>query len=414
MFYKEPIRLFCIAQPPGFGSTDYALEASPMERQKSPFIYLDHNATTPVDATVAEVMKKMIDEEFGNPSSPYRLGTQAKQAVEGAREEVARLLGCESHEIVFTSGGSESNNMVLKGIMDFRRPQDFHIITSGVEHPAVLNPLLYLMELGVAVTILPVDPFGRVDPEDCRKAVQSNTALISIMLANNETGTLEPVQEICNIAKESHVPVHTDAAQAVGKMPVHVNELGVDFLTVAGHKIYGPKGVGALFVKEGRKLTPLIHGAAQEHGKRAGTENTILAAGLGAACRVAAKRLAEDGPNMRVMRDRLEALLFQSLDDLVLNGHPHERLPNTLNVSVPRIEGAKILEGLPTLMASTGAACHDRSVTLSHVLAAMAVPPEVGMGALRLTVGRSNTMAQIEEAAEAIINRVKTMKAGKT
>jgi cysteine desulfurase len=326
---------------------------------------------------------------------------------------VARLLGCKSGEIVFTSGGSESNNTVLKGVIDFQRPHDFHIITSAVEHPAVLNPLLYLMELGVAVTFLPVDPFGRVDPEDCRKAVQTNTALISIMLANNETGTVEPLQEICNMAKQNHVPVHTDAAQAVGKLPVHVHQLGVDFLTVAGHKLYGPKGVGALFVKEGRHLTPLIHGAAQEHGKRAGTENTILAAGLGAACRVAAEKLAEEGRTMKAMRDRLEALLFQGLDDLVLNGHPHERLPNTLNVSVPHMEGAKILEGLPNVMASTGAACHDRSVKLSHVLAAMAVPPEVGMGALRLTVGRSNTMAQIEEAAEAIVDRVKALKAGK-
>jgi cysteine desulfurase len=269
------------------------------------------------------------------------------------------------------------------------------------------------MELGVAITILPVDPFGRVDPEDCRKAIQSNTALISIMLANNETGTLEPLQEISKIARENHVPLHTDAAQAMGKIPVSVNDIGVDFLTVAGHKLYAPKGVGALFIQEGRHLTPLIHGAAQEHGKRAGTENTILAVGLGAACRVSAQRLSGDTQNMAAMRDRLETLLYQGLDDVVLNGHPRERLPNTLNVSIPHIEGAKILEGLPNLMASTGAACHDRSVKLSHVLAAMAVPPEVGMGALRLTVGRSNTVAQIEEAAEAIINRVKTMKAGK-
>jgi len=384
-----------------------------MKPDKSSLIYLDHNATTPVDVTVAEAMKKMIDEEFGNPSSPYTLGTRAKQGIEEAREDVARLLGSRNHEIIFTSGGSESNNMVLKGIIDYRRPQDFHIITSGVEHPAVLNPLLYLMELGVSITILPVDHFGRVDPEDCRKAIQPNTALISIMLANNETGTLQPIQEISKIASENHIPVHTDAAQAVGKIPVQVNELGVDFLTVAGHKLYGPKGVGALFVREGRNLTPLIHGAAQEHGKRAGTENTILTVGLGAACRVAAQRLTQDAQNMEAMRNRLEALLFQGLDDLVLNGHPHERLPNTLNVSVPHIEGAKILEGLPNLMASTGAACHDRSVRLSHVLAAMAVPPEVGMGALRLTVGRSNTMAQIEEAAKGVIERVKTMKAGR-
>jgi cysteine desulfurase len=385
-----------------------------MDSDKSHFIYLDHNATTPVNPAAAKAMKKMIDEEFGNPSSPYSLGTRAKERIESSRKDVARLLGCKSHEIVFTSGGSESNNMVLKGVMDFRRPQDFHIISSGVEHPAILNPLLYLMELGVEITILPVDRFGRVDPDDCRKAIQSKTSLISIMLANNETGTLEPVQEISKLAREHNIPVHTDAAQAVGKIPVHAYDLRVDFLTVAAHKLYGPKGVGALFVREGRTLTPLIHGAAQENGKRAGTENTILAIGLGMACRVAAERLAEDTLNMKAMRDRLEFLLFDALDDLVLNGHPHERLPNTLNVSVPNIEGAKILEGLPDLMASTGAACHDRSVRLSHVLAAMAVPTEIGMGALRFTVGRSNTMAQIEEAAEMVVARVKALKAGKS
>jgi cysteine desulfurase len=266
------------------------------------------------------------------------------------------------------------------------------------------------MELGVKVTILPVDRFGRVDADEVRRAIKPNTSLISIMLANNETGTLQPVQEISKIAREHGVPFHTDAAQAVGKIPVDVNALGVDFLSVAGHKLYGPKGVGALFIRDGRNITPLIHGAGQEGGRRPGTENIILSVGLGVACRVARERLEEDMKNMKVLRDRLQELLFSGLDGLVLNGHPEERLPNTLNISVPGIEGGKILDGLPSILASTGAACHDRSVELSHVLSAMGVPPEVGMGTLRLTVGRTNDMEQIEEAARLIVNRVKKLK----
>jgi cysteine desulfurase len=229
------------------------------------------------------------------------------------------------------------------------------------------------------------------------------------MLANNETGTLQPIKEISNIAREQGVPVHTDAAQALGKIDVDVNELGVDFLSVAGHKLYGPKGVGAVFIRNGRNLTPLIHGAAQEDGKRAGTENVILAAGLGAACNIAKKRLKDDIQNTEMLRDHLQKLLFEGINGAVLNGHHDERLPNTLNVSVPGMEGSRILECLPTIMASTGAACHDRTVKLSHVLSAMAVPPEIGKGAIRLTVGRGNTIEQIEEAARLIINQVKRM-----
>ena len=374
------------------------------------FIYLDHNATTPIDPDAAAFMKNVMEEEFGNPSSGYFLGARAKQKVEQARGEVAGLIHGEAEEIVFTSGGSESNNTVLKGIIDFKRPGDFHIITSTVEHPAVVNPALFLLELGVRVTVLPVDHYGRVDPEDLRKAIGPHTVLISIMLANNETGTLQPVREITQIAREHNIPVHTDAAQAVGKIPVDVEELGVDFLTVAGHKLYGPKGVGALFMKQGRDLTPLIHGGGQEKGRRSGTENTILTVGLGAACRIAQARLKEDQAHTTGFRDRLQSLLFEGIDGLVLNGHPAERLPNTLNVSVPGIEGARILEGLPRIIASTGAACHDRTVKLSHVLSAMGVPPQIGMGALRFSVGRSNSMDMIEEAAGMIIQRVKEMR----
>jgi cysteine desulfurase len=383
-----------------------------MKRGKDRFIYLDHNATTPIDPGAVNAMLSVMEQEFGNPSSPYFIGVRAKDKIEEAREEVGSLLGCTAEEITFTSGGSESNNAVLKGLIDFRNPRDFHIITTAVEHPAILNPVLYLAELGVDVTILPVDSSGRMDPDEIRRAIKPHTVLISIMLANNETGTLQPVKEISTIAKDHGIPLHTDAAQGVGKIPVDVNELGVDFLTVAGHKLYGPKGVGALFIRKGHHITPLIHGGGQERGRRAGTENIILCVGLGAACKIARGRLGEDFKKTKALRDRLQEMLFHELDGLVLNGHPVERLPNTLNISVPGIEGRKILEGLPNILASTGAACHESTVTLSHVLYAMGVPPEVGMGALRFTVGRSNTTEQIEEAGGSIIALVREMKRG--
>jgi len=381
----------------------------PEKHVKTP-IYLDHNATTPIDPEALRAMMPLLTEEFGNPSSGYALGQRAHEAMDHAREAVADLLGCRPHEIVFTSGGSESNNFVLKGVVDLTRPQECHIITSAIEHPAILNPALFLMELGVKLTILPVDRLGRVDPDDVRKAISPQTVLITLMLANNETGALQPIPEISTIAAERGVLLHTDAAQAVGKIPVDVKDLCPDFLSVAGHKLYGPKGVGVLYIREGRSLTPLIHGAAQEGGRRAGTENVVLAAGLGAACRVAVKRLHRDAERIGRMRDYLQERLFGGIDGLVLNGPPQDRLPNTLNVSVPGLEGGRILDAIPSIMASTGAACHDRTVKLSHVLSAMSVPPEVGMGALRLTLGRGNTMAQMDTAARQIIQQVNKMK----
>ena len=381
-----------------------------MQKDNEALIYLDHNATTPIDPAAIEAMTHYMLHDFGNPSSPYILGVRAREGVESARREVALLLGCKDSEVIFTSGGSESNNMSLKGLINFRNPAACHIITSAVEHPAIINPALYLMELGVNVTILPVDHFGRVNPDDVRKAIRPDTTLTSIMLANNEIGTLNPLEEISQITRSYNVPLHTDAAQAVGKVPVDVNDLGVDLLSLAGHKVYGPKGVGALFIREGLDLTPLVHGAGQEMGKRAGTENVILAAGLGAACRIARARLKDDMLTIGSLRDRLQAALFEGIKDLVLNGHPLERLPNTLSVSVPGIEGGMLLEGLPGLAASTGAACHDRSVKLSHVLSAVSLPPHIGMGTLRLSLGRGNTDQHIEEAARQIIDRVRDMR----
>jgi cysteine desulfurase len=400
----------CLLEEMSTGKDIFLKFCSSMQNKYKNLIYLDHNATTPVNPEAVSAMMPYLEDEFGNPSSDYQLGVSAKEAVARARQAVALLLGCQKDEVVFTSGGSESNNMVLKGLIDFKNAEKSHIITCAVEHPAILNPALFLAELGVRVTILPVDRFGQVDPGAVKQAISPDTTLVSIMLANNETGTLQPIKEISKIAKEYGVSVHTDAAQAVGKLEVDVNELGVDFLTVAGHKLYGPKGIGALFIRGGQKIEPLIHGAVQEAGKRAGTENTILAVGLGEACRVAGQRLRDDIKDMKRLRDRLQELLFGGLEGLVLNGHPDKRLPNTLNVSVPGLEGHRILDGMPEIMASTGAACHDRTVSLSHVLSAMAVPPDIGMGALRLTVGRTNTIEQIEEAAQLIINQVKRMK----
>jgi cysteine desulfurase len=382
-----------------------------MSKNCEDLIYLDHNATTPVETDVVGEMLPFLKDDFGNPSSGYDLGRRAKEGVEKAREEVAALLGCGPLEVIFTSGGTESNNMVLKGLVDLSAPSRHHIVTCSIEHPAVINPAIYLMELGVEVTVVNVDGFGRVDPAEIEKAITPKSSLISIMLANNETGTIQPIREIAAIASEKGVPVHTDAAQAVGKIKVDVDELGVDFLTVAGHKLYAPKGIGALFVRKGRSLRPFIHGAGQEMGLRAGTENVALSVGLGAACRIASRRLEDDAAHISGLRSLLENRLFSDLEGLVLNGDRENRLPNTLNVAVPGIKGEDILEGLAGIMASTGAACHDRSVKLSHVLSAMGVPPEVGMGALRFSLGRTNTTVQIEKAAEMIVQRVKILKA---
>lgn len=373
-------------------------------------IYLDHNATTPIDKDAVKVMTLYMTGEFGNPSSGYELGLRAKEAVENARQKVSDIINCKPCELIFTSGGSESNNMVMKGIIGLDSLKGKHILTSSIEHPAIINPALYLMELGADVTFLPVDKYGKVSPDDVKNSINRKTILISIMLANNETGTLQPIKEISEIAKKYSIPFHTDAAQAVGKIEVDVEDLGVDFMSIAGHKIYGPKGVGALYIKEGRELTQLIHGAGQEMGKRAGTENVIMTAGLGAACRLAKERLARDISEIKGLRNLLQELLFNGIDDLVLNGHPEERLPNTLNVSIPGINGGKLLSMLNNVVASTGAACHDRNVKLSHVLSVMGVSPEVGMGTLRLSLGRLNDREQIELAAEQIIEAAKKLK----
>jgi cysteine desulfurase len=365
-------------------------------------IYLDHNATTPVAPEVAEAMKPYWGVQYGNPSSGYPLGRAAREALEEARSQVAEFLGCQPGEIVFTSGGTESNNMVIKGVAQSLSDKGRHIITTAIEHPAVTNPCLFLLYQGYDVTFLPVDANGLVDLSAVKEVIQPETILISVMHANNETGTIQPISEIGALAREADVWFHTDAAQSAGKIPVLVSELNVDFISLAGHKMYAPKGVGATFIKNTLIIEPFMHGAGQESGRRAGTENVMFAVALGKACALAGERMAQDAERMRQLRDRLHRLLAAQVPDLVLNGHPEKRLPNTLNVSLPGVEGGNLLDAVPGLCASTGAACHDRSVTISHVLAAMQTPEEVARSAIRLTLGRATTEAEIDRAAEMI------------
>lgn len=358
-------------------------------------IYLDYNASTPIDPAVVAAMRPFLDEAFGNPSSGHWASTPAKAALEKARSQVAGLLGCAPAEIVFTSGGSEANNLAIKGTFFALRHKGEHIVTTTVEHPAILAPCRFLEQLGAAVTYLPVDSTGRLDPEDVRRAITPRTILISVMHANNEVGTIQPIEEIGAIAREHRVRFHTDAAQSVGKIATKVDSLGVDLLTIAGHKLYAPKGVGALYVRGGVRLEPLIHGAGHEHGRRAGTESALLAVGLGAACALA----SDLGPMARVraLRDRFWDALQESFGDHVaLNGHPQHRLPNTLSVSFVGMIGAEVLAGLDGVAASTGSACHVGRVELSPVLAAMGVAEESGMGAVRFSLGRQTTDAEID------------------
>lgn len=370
-------------------------------------IYLDYNATTPIAPEVANAMMPYILKEFGNPSSSYLLGQMAKESLEKARSQVARLLGCESGEIVFTSGGSESNNMVLKGVALSLRDKGRHIITTKIEHPAIFNPAIFLMENGWDVTFLPVDKYGLLDPDEVKKAIRKDTVLISVMHANNETGTIQPVQEIGRLSREYGIFFHTDAAQSVGKIKTDVNDLCMDFLTIAGHKLYAPKGIGALYIRDGIEIVPLIHGGGQESGRRAGTENVIMSVGLGAACELAGKYLENYTARVIALRDRLHDKIAEKVPEVVLNGHPENRLPNTLYLSFPGMVGEKILEKIPELCASTGAACEDRSATISHVLAAMGVSREAAIGAVRLTLGRPTTQAEVDQAADWIIKAVK-------
>jgi cysteine desulfurase len=363
-------------------------------------IYLDFNASTPVAPEVATRMAAAPRDSFGNPSSDHWAGTSAREAVETARAQVAALLGCGTGEVIFTSGGSEANNHAIKGAFFATRVERPHIITTQVEHPAVIAPCRFLERLGAKVTYLSVDGFGRVDPDEVRHAVTPDTILISVMHANNEVGTIQPIADIGRIAREHGILFHTDAAQSVGKIPTKVKELGVDLLSVVGHKFYGPKGVGALYVRAGVHLEPLIHGGGHESGRRAGTENVLLDVGLGAACELAESWIHRH--TIRELRDLFWQRLNEEFDNVALNGHPTERLPNTLNVSFPGRIGAEILHALNGVAASTGSACHSGVVELSPVLKAMRVPPEIGMGAVRFSLGRTTTGQEIETVVQSL------------
>jgi len=371
------------------------------------FIYLDYNATTPIDPRVAEAMAPFLTGGFGNPSSVHVEGRRAKAAFEEAREGVARCLGCRSSEVVFTSGGSESNNLAIRGLVEARGGG--HVITSAVEHPAVLEVVLGLeIEGRIELTVVGVDNFGRVDPEAVSAALRDDTVLVSLMLANNEVGTLQPVRDVAVLCRERGVAIHTDAAQAVGKVPVDVTELGVDLLSVAGHKLYAAKGVGALYVREGVEILPQIRGAGHERGRRAGTENVLLAVGLGLACKLARDDVAEERVRLANLRERLTTGLRAGCGDLVEHGHPDERLPNTLSVALPGRNANRLVGDLAEdLAVSAGSACHSGATMISYVLQAMGIEPELARATVRLSVGRFTTEEEIDRAVELILAKTK-------
>jgi len=370
-------------------------------------IYLDYNATTPIAGEVADAMMPPITEDFGNPSSAHPIGVRARKVLENAREQISNLLGCDRDEIIFTGGGTESNNMVLKGVAWSLRDKGRHIITTKIEHPSIMKTALFLMENGYEVTFLPVDEFGAVAPDEVKRSIRGDTILITVMYANNETGTIQPIADISAFARERGVLFHTDAAQSIGKIETRVDDLGVDLLTIAGHKLYAPKGVGALFMRKGVTIEPLLHGGGQERGLRSGTENMILNVGLGKACELIQGYLSGEIPRIRTLRDRLYERIAWAVPKAVVHGHPEQRLPNTLFISFPGMVGEDILSGIPDLCASTGAACHDKTVSLSHVLEAMGVTKEVGMGAIRLSLGRPTTEDEVDQAAQWLIDAVK-------
>ena len=360
-------------------------------------IYLDYNGTTPHDPEVIEAMRPFLETEFGNPSSAHWYGIKPKQAVETARKQVADILNCRSTELFFTSGGTESNNHAIFGVARQFREKGNHIITSNIEHPAVFEVCRCLEREGFETTYLPVDEYGLVDPDEVAGAIRSTTILISIMHTNNEVGTVEPIAEISRIARQHDIAMHTDAAQSVGKIPTDIEQLGVDLLSVAGHKVYAPKGIGALYVRPPLMPEKFCHGAGQEMGWRAGTENVLEIVGLGKACEIAKRDLEKNMAHMKSLRDRLHEGLKEQGVNIRLNGHSEKRLPNTLSVSFRGQEANRMLEDIgPQVAASAGAACHSDTVQISHVLQSMDVPLEWAKGTLRFSVGRMTTETEID------------------
>jgi cysteine desulfurase len=374
-------------------------------------IYLDYNATTPIASEVTEAMLPFLYDVFGNPSSAHPYGEAAKQAVENARNQVAYLLNCLTSEIVFTSGGTESNNHAIRGVAFAHCSKGRHIITSAIEHPAVTEVCHWLMKQGFEITFLPVDHFGMVHPAVLERAMRPETILVSIMHANNEVGTIQPIAELADIAHRHGALFHTDAAQSVGKVPVDVKALDVDLLSVAGHKLYAPKGVGALYIQEKLELPNLMLGAGHEKGRRPGTENVLEIAGLGKACEIAARDLEEIEKHFSKVRDQLRQGILTELGDenVQLNGHPEKCLPNTLSLSFRAVAANTLLAEISQrVAASAGSACHADKVTISAVLEAMKVPVEWAMGTVRFSVGRGTTPEDIERAIPIIVEAVRT------
>ena len=377
-------------------------------------IYLDHAATTPTRPEVVEAMLPYFTDAFGNPSSIYSYGQEARGAVEEARTKVAELIGARNEEIIFTSGGTEADNFALEGVAYANERKGNHIITTSIEHHAVMEVCKFLERRGLKITCLPVDEYGLVDPDDVKKAITDKTILISVMHANNQIGTIEPVEEIGKIAREAGVCFHTDAVQTLGHIPVNVDKLKVDLLAISGHKFYGPKGVGVLYVRKGTRLVSLMHGGEQEKRRRAGTENVPAIVGLGKAVELAGQEMGKEAEQLAYLRDKLIKGLVEKIDHIRLNGHPTKRLPNNVNVSVDFVEGESMLLNLDLegICASTGSACSSASLEPSHVLLALGLPAEQAHGSLRFTLGRGNTEADVERVLEVlpvIVARLRAM-----
>lgn len=377
-------------------------------------IYLDYNATTPIAKEVADAMAPYLYGNFGNPSSTHPYGVQAKLTIENARQQVAELINCQPDEIVFTSGGTESNNQAIRGFALANQHRGRHIITSAIEHPAVLEVCRYLETLGFAVTYLPVDQYGLIDPKDLESKLTANTLLVSVMHANNEVGTIEPIQVLAKLAHDAGAVFHTDAAQSLGKIPVDVQELGVDLLSIAGHKLYAPKGVGALYIRRGIELDKLMQGADHESKRRPGTENVLEIVGLGKACEIAKRDLKQNMAHYQEMRDLLLNGLQETLpkESFLINGHPEKHLPNTLSLAFYMVEANTLLAEIgDQVAASAGAACHSDEIDLSHVLEAMKVPIDYAMGTVRFSTGRGTTAEAISQAVMVLSKSLKPLMA---
>ncbi len=364
-------------------------------------IYLDHNATTPLLPEVVEAMLPYLHKHFGNPSSDHVYGVRARDAIALARQQVAALLGADEEEVIFTAGGTEANNLAVRGVMETASRK--HIVTSVIEHPATRVPCDWLGQHGHAVTRLGVDADGRLRLDEARGAIGDDTALVTVMHSNNETGVLQPIDELARLVRAKGALLHTDAAQSIGKVAVNVRALDVDLLSIAGHKLYAPKGVGALYVRRGTPIAPLVLGAGHERGLRPGTENVASIAGLGVACEVSARDLGTVAARMKRLRDLLWSRLASQVPGLVLNGHAELRLPNTLNVRFPAVSGEVVLAGAPEIAASTGSACHEGGHRASAVILAMGCAPEAALGSVRLTLGRDTAEDDVLRASAALV-----------